>query len=119
MVGLICRPLTASARSRQWAQSGGSDGIGRTLGKPLKLLKEVFVNLLEDERLLNHDAAAMFDHEGGQFGAVDEDQARVHAKSVVTGIRAEAGGRDEDPATGLSAMCSSRSATSRSLEDHP
>jgi hypothetical protein len=70
----------------------------------LCLFEEVLVYSFQDEGFLHDDAAIMFDHEGGELGAVDEDKARIDPLGVVAGIRAETRRGDEDPAAGLRAM---------------
>ena len=49
----------------------------------------------------------MFDHEGGELGAVDEDKARIDPLGVVASIRAKTRRGDEDPAAGLHAITAS------------
>jgi hypothetical protein len=46
----------------------------------------------------------MFDHEGCEFRAVDQDDARVDTVGVVSGVGAEARGGDEDSTACLRAV---------------
>jgi hypothetical protein len=59
-------------------------------GRLLLVLEEVLVDLLEDECLLGDDAAVVLDHEAGELGSVDEDEAGVDPVGVVVGLGAEA-----------------------------
>jgi hypothetical protein len=58
--------------------------------------------LFQDEGFFDDNAAVVFDHEGCQFGAVNEDKACIDAFGVVAGVGAETR-RDEHSAAGLGA----------------
>lgn len=70
----------------------------------LGFLKEVFIYLFQDKRLLHDYATVMFDHEGRKFRAVSENEPRVNAFGEVAGIGAEPRRGDEYTAGGLGAM---------------
>ena len=69
----------------------------------LFFFEEVLICLFQDEGFFDDNAAAVFDHEGCQFGAVNEDKAYIDAFGVVAGVGAETRRGDEHSAAGLGA----------------
>src|SRR5699024_152205 len=73
-------------------------------GRQWGLLEEVFVDLDDGDRAFGLDADAVADHQAGQAGAVDENEAGGHRFGVGAGTRTESCCGDEDALTSLVAV---------------
>ncbi len=63
----------------------------------LRVLEIIQVEALEGDGALDADADVMIDHEAGEGGAVDEDDAHVaEAADIIGRFAGEAGGGDEN-----------------------
>src|SRR6266540_4726129 len=83
--------------------------IGFRVGLRSAFIEEVLVNLLECIRFLRDYATVMVNHECGQIGSVNENEACVDPVGVVSCLFAEAACCDEHATRCLSAVqCSDK-----------
>lgn len=99
---------------RRWAESG-AEGRRREGDVRSERVVEVLVQPEQGGDVVRLHADPVFEHEFGEFDAVDGDDAHPHAVGIVEGLTGEGARGDEDASVGLLALeCSDESLHGRS-----